>query len=131
MGTVHWIETDGTVREETAHKMPDWELMQKYVEGYIELVRVLHNGAAHYLIVNEEGRMRAMPFNEKATEIYFAASRSRGVEPTDPASAKKDAEDWARSKGIRPDFVVSIDPRPDLPPGIYGPAILLENIKVD
>ncbi len=130
MGTIHWIDTDGTTREETAHSMPNWELMQKFVEGYIEIVNVYHNGAMHQMLVNDEGRMRDMPMNKVATEIYFAASRARGVEPTDPEQAKADADKWAKSLGADPDFVVHLDPKPDLPPGIHGPAILLENIRV-
>lgn len=131
MGKVHWIGTDGGYGIEDSNAVPDTEAMRKFVGGYLEFVHVFHNGSMHYMIVNDEGRLKGLPVNKPATEIYFAASRARGVEPTDPEQSKADADNWARSKGIDPKAVIHLDPRPDEPPGIHGPAILLENIKVE
>ena len=48
-------------------KFFELEELQKIVEGYIEIVR-LDNGKL--MVVNEEGKLAGLPFNEIATAIY-------------------------------------------------------------
>lgn len=53
-----------------------WELLelQEHVEGYIELMPGLKRGVV--VVLNEEGRLRNLPRNPKATE--FVNSNLRG-----------------------------------------------------
>ena len=132
MGTIHWIATDGTVTTEEADKAPNRKWMQRFVGGNIEHVSVLYKGHfPTHMYVNETGRLDNLPINPTATEIYYAASRYRGVEPTDPEAVRRDTERFAAELGAPPEAIITVDPQPDLPPAIHGPAVLLEGIEQD
>lgn len=111
MGQVHYIPVHGEIVIEEADAAPNLETMKKYVGGWIELVHVLHEGQRRQMIVNEEGRLLDLERNERATDIYWNAARARGVDLT---------------IGFQ-----SINPKPDTPPYIHGPAILLVDINLE
>jgi len=52
-----------------------WQLeeLQSLVEGYIQIINLGHGRVA---VVNEEGKLRRLPFNEQATFIYRASTGS-------------------------------------------------------
>lgn len=89
--SIRLIATDGTETDySAAHDGPaplEWCYEHAGIEpGYIELVRVLDPDAlregkrvAAQMLVHEEGRLRALAFNEKATRIYWANPISQGV----------------------------------------------------
>ncbi len=116
MGYIHWINTDGTERIEEAKFEPDWDEMRDFVGGYIEHVNVLYKGKQTAMYVHEEGRIIDLPINPVATDIYMANTRAR-------EAAGKGAFKWP--EGVK---VISLDPRPDLPPSIHGPAVVMENL---
>ena len=133
MSKIHWIPVDPTepIRVEESTTMPSRDDMMEFVGGWLEYVNVLYEG--HFptsMIVNEEGRLRGLEPNNRATEIYWAASKARGVDLGDAAQRRADWDAYARSLGVDPDAVVSLDPQPDLPPYIHGPAIVLQGIVV-
>lgn len=43
--------------------------LQKHVDGWIEMLHVANLGDVLVMVVNEEGRIRGMPFNEIASEL--------------------------------------------------------------
>ncbi len=61
-------KTDGTI-EEVKPKNKKWSLeeLQAQVDGYIEMVP-LTKGTR--MIVNEEGRLRNLPYNDRATRLW-------------------------------------------------------------
>ena len=73
-----WIKADGT-REAVlpanpkGKKKPKFALeeLQRYVGGYIEMVRLGRRGI---MWVNEEGKLMGLPYNAAATEIVGSVS---------------------------------------------------------
>lgn len=55
--------------------------------GYVELVRVLWEDKPTQMFVDEEGLIKALPYNARATEIYMNATRQgqSGMPPDSPA----------------------------------------------
>ena len=51
----------------TSEESPNSEEAGEFVGGYVELVR-LKNG--DQLLLNEEGRLKGMPLNKRASELY-------------------------------------------------------------
>jgi len=80
MGKIQWIDSNALIpiRVEESDKEPAWRDMQKYVGGYLEHVSVLVDGKRAHMYVNEEGLIHGLPFNPRATEHYYAASKARG-----------------------------------------------------
>lgn len=70
MKQIHWIAANGEVTIEERGTPPTLEAMQTYVEGHIEVVSVLFGGEPHQMIVNDEGMIKHMPLNWKATSVY-------------------------------------------------------------
>ncbi len=64
------IRADGTEVVLTPEKKPTLEQMQVWVDGYIEVVHVLYNGRRCAMGVNEEGKLRNLPANTKASQIF-------------------------------------------------------------
>lgn len=62
-----FIPVEGEI-ERTASK-PTLSRMQEYVEGYIQPVHGRHEGRAATLLVNEEGTLKRMLVNLRATAI--------------------------------------------------------------
>lgn len=61
------IKTDGSVSEfKPAGKRITLEEMQKIVGGYIEMLH-LDGRSKKVLVVNEEGKLKNLPINHKAT----------------------------------------------------------------
>lgn len=60
------IQTDGTEKVVDFPKTDRLEFMQRAVGGYIEAIR-LRGGRVMW--VNEEGMLKGLPTNEKATEV--------------------------------------------------------------
>jgi hypothetical protein len=119
-------------RIEDSDKMPRTEEMRAYVDGLLEFVNCLYEG--HFptvMVVNDEGRLNDLPVNKRATEIYWAASATRGVDLSDKEQREADAKTFWEARGVDPEQVINIDPKPDDPPYIHGPAIVLEGIKVE
>lgn len=59
-------KAQGSVIEFTNHKFTLRE-MQKIVKGLIEIVRL---SPTLVMIVNEEGKIRGLPYNDPATALY-------------------------------------------------------------
>lgn len=68
------IKTDGSVTEIKPRNGTDFTLeeMQEVVGGYIEVVRSMEMD--RIMVVNEEGKLKKLPFNPKATAFYPALS---------------------------------------------------------
>ena len=130
MGTITWIGYAGeTVVQEDADS-PTFDRMEEFLAGQTEHVTVLHNGKSCSMYVNEFGRRLWTDRNPTATEIYFAASKARGIDPEDKEQARKELEKLADSMGVKHENIHYLeDPETSPPPGIYGPAILLEGFE--
>ena len=84
-GIIHYIPTTGDIVTEKATVAPSLADMQKFVDGYVEVVHILFNEKRVQMIVNEEGLIRQLPFNWRATIAYGAASiTQRGEFPRTP-----------------------------------------------
>jgi hypothetical protein len=71
MNTLVIIQPDGTETRETyTGDEPELEQLQRIVGGLIELVRVRHDGRDCDAFINEEGKLRGLPINEPATELW-------------------------------------------------------------
>lgn len=68
------IYPDGTTETVSPANGKDFSLeeLQKMVEGYIEMIH-LHDIV---MVINEEGKLNSLPFNENATELYRKAFRT-------------------------------------------------------
>ncbi len=125
-----WIQPDGTETIQHLRQEPTLRDMQDFVGGNIEIVNVLYLGKRCHMVVHEEGLIRELPKNLVATEIYYTASRQRGVEPLDPEQCKADTDSYL--EGITaalggPDSVqVTTLGDPTMENCIYGPAIVFE-----
>lgn len=70
MKLVITIKADGTKEITDPVKKPTLEQMQEMVGGYIEPVHGIRwNGHTGVMVVNEEGLIRNLPFNQKASAI--------------------------------------------------------------
>lgn len=132
MGNIHWINADGTERIEASPLGPTFNAMEKFVGGQTEHVSVLYNGYPASMFVHEFGRRQWPDRNPNATEIYFAASRARGVDPENEEYATQELLKLADSMGVPHENIVRLDKAEGMAkaPGIYGPAILLENFPI-
>ncbi len=70
------IKVDGTLTSEEREHEPGLAILQETVEGYVELIKgVLYqdpeDGKQHsvFLYVNEDGRLKHLPLNKRATEL--------------------------------------------------------------
>lgn len=65
-------KTDGTSEEVTPKNGKDFKLdeLNAFVEGFIEIVRLK---GGKILVINEEGKLEGLKFNDKATELYQKA----------------------------------------------------------
>ena len=123
---VHWIGADGTETTEHDVSMPTHDKMKAFVMGGTEHISVLYNGVECSMFVNEVGRGLWTDRNPTAIEIYFAMARAQGRDPEDKDQEERDLLDMADRMGIPHENIVRMDIAPEQPPGIYGPAILLE-----
>lgn len=129
MGLIHWMPVEGPEVTEDASEQPEYERLREYVGGWIEYVSVLYKGKRTTMVVNEEGRLNDLPINERATEIYYAAAASQGVDLADKDQREAHSDALWRDRGVDPSQVLHLDPQPDKPPAIHGPAIVLEDIR--
>jgi|TARA_R110000803_G_scaffold41582_2_gene89291 hypothetical protein len=53
-------------------RQPTLEEMREWVDGRIELIRVIHEGRECHAIINEDGKSNGLPFNLNATVRYHA-----------------------------------------------------------
>jgi hypothetical protein len=78
-GKVVIISVNGLITEQNSEGKVALETLQKLVGGYIE--RVPHfgsfGGQKCIAFADEDGRMKAKPINEKATELWFEAAGSK------------------------------------------------------
>ena len=65
------IDTDGEETHIKSKEKPTLGEMQKAVGGYIEVVRCLYKDKEKQMIINEEGKLRDLELNEKATEMFW------------------------------------------------------------
>ena len=65
------IDTDGEETHVESKEKPTLGEMQKAVGGYIEVVRCLYKDKEKQMIINEEGKLRDLELNEKATEMFW------------------------------------------------------------
>ena len=96
---IHPLRRSTTILEE----IPALDVMQAIVGGHIEHVRVLRQDIDHryeftYMIVNEEGVLRDLERNSRATDLYLAYVRRRFPEASEPwREAQKEAEKrWSK-----------------------------------
>jgi len=66
---IHIYRTDGTYIKEERDTKPTLVEMQMIVGGYIQPLQVDHEGHRRTMIVNEEGKLRSLPLNLRATKI--------------------------------------------------------------
>lgn len=61
-----WIKTGGSVKDIAPQNGKDykWHELKKYVNGYIEIVRL---GDGKIIVCNEEGKLIGLPVNWKAS----------------------------------------------------------------
>lgn len=66
------IKTNGDEIEVAPKNGKDFKLeeLNEIVDGYIEIVWLPND---EIMVVNEDGKLRKLPVNQKATEIYFNA----------------------------------------------------------
>tara|TARA_R100001163_G_C4870421_1_gene72466 strand:- start:40 stop:324 length:285 start_codon:yes stop_codon:yes gene_type:complete len=64
------IDTDGEETHVESKEKPDLKEMQEMVGGYIEIVKCKYNDEWKTMILNEEGKLRNLDLNTKATEMY-------------------------------------------------------------
>ncbi len=65
------IQPDGTeTREGYAGDEPELEQLQRAVGGLIELVQVTFEGADRIAFINEEGKLKGLRYNQRATDIW-------------------------------------------------------------
>ncbi len=129
-GKVHWFGADGTQTTEEDVTQPTFSAMEEFLMGKTEHVTVLHNGKRCSMFVNEFGRSQWADRNPTATQIYFAASRARGIDPENKEQERQEVEKLADSLGVPHENIYHMeDPATAKPPGIYGPAILLEGFE--
>ena len=124
---VHWIDKDGneTIGMEF---YPTTGQMKKWVKGWTEHVSVLYNCKPASMFVHEFGRRQWPARNPAATEIYFAASRARGVDPEDKAQEAAELNKLAGGLGVKPENIIYLEDQEGMAKavGIYGPAVLIE-----
>ena len=65
------IDTDGEETHVTADEKPDLYKMQEIVEGNIELVACRYGNGTKAMIINEEGKLKNLRVNSKASEMYL------------------------------------------------------------
>jgi len=65
------IDTDGEETHVESKEKPTLGEMQKAVGGYIEVVHCLYKDKEKQMIINEEGKLRDLELNEKATEMFW------------------------------------------------------------
>jgi len=53
---------------ENGEKKPSLKTVQDLVDGYVELINI-PNKPDWQMLVNEDGRMKQLPYNEKASEL--------------------------------------------------------------
>lgn len=70
MSTLYTIPVSGSIELQSLDELPPLEELQRLVGGYIEYVPGKKNGQVVTVIVNEEGKLRGLPFNPRATKIY-------------------------------------------------------------
>jgi len=77
-----WVQVDGTETEVVLSKessMIKMSEMQNYVGGYSTPI-YLSNGKI--MLVNEEGILRKLPYNDKATRLATSLSNHRNTVPS-------------------------------------------------
>lgn len=67
MKYIHIIKADGGYGKREAPTKPTLEEMQHIVGGYIEPVKVIHEGHIRTMVVNEEGNCMGLPANTVAS----------------------------------------------------------------
>jgi hypothetical protein len=122
-GTTRELEKD----ELDENGIPSLEKMQECVGGYIEIVSVVRPDLPGLtltrMVVNEEGFIKNLPRNPRASTLYAEISRRQFPNSAEPW---KDAERaWRASlpKGVLVINAVPPNLR-DLPPTIFGTALL-------
>jgi len=66
----HWIKADGTEGVDIFTRKIQIEDIWKYLDGgWAEHLEVVHNGTTQHMYMDEEGLMKQLPLNKKATEI--------------------------------------------------------------
>ena len=66
---VIYLDTNEEVNKKENAKKPTLEEMQKYVDGWIQPLKVKFDGRICTMIVNEEGLIRQLPYNHTASVI--------------------------------------------------------------
>ena len=133
------IKPDGSERlidpaELGKNGLPSLRDMQTIVGGYIELVRVLRadlpDSTFTYMVVNEEGLLKGLPDNPKATDIYLANVRRAFP---DSAAPWEDAKRAFRVRFPAGTAHIDITPEPykNKPPVVVGTVIWFDGYTCD
>lgn len=128
------LHVDGT--ETVLPTPPTWSEMQALVDGYVKHVRVLEideEGMKYFayrytaMFVNEEGLLRDLPRNARATEAYQRNVRTQYPHSAQPfREARANFEDAVRAQGYA--VIEQAEPAPGYldDPWIAGEAVLFE-----
>tara|TARA_B100001093_G_scaffold189480_1_gene182067 strand:+ start:13685 stop:13966 length:282 start_codon:yes stop_codon:yes gene_type:complete len=65
------IDTDGEETHVESKEKPDLYKMQEMVDGNIELVVCRYEDGNKHMIINEEGKLKNLDVNPKATKMYL------------------------------------------------------------
>jgi len=117
-------------------KAPNYDEMKKIIGGYLEHVRVLdriENGRFIYtsMFVDEEGLLKGLPKNPKATELYQRNVRAQYAYAAKPfEAASRDWKEMWEKRGAKViDGTISSNPELGFDPNnphIAGIAIFFE-----
>lgn len=68
----HIIYPDATLKEVQPKNGKDFQLeeLQEIVGGYIEIVSQLRTNTGEILVINEEGKLIGLPYNDVASLLY-------------------------------------------------------------
>lgn len=126
----YWIKPNGEVELHETPNEPEWKDMQEFVGGYLEHVTVLFQGKRCSMFVHEMGAILPLEENLLATEIYYNASRARGVDPANDAERKADElrslEELAKNLGVDKENIKTFSLGPPGAPKIHGPVVLFD-----
>ena len=70
MSTLYTIPVSGSIELQSLVELPPLGELPRHGGGHIEYVPGKKNGQVVTVIVNEEGKLRGLPFNPRATKIY-------------------------------------------------------------
>lgn len=81
MKKIHIYLPDGKVESRNVEKCPSLKELQEMVGGLIERTEVLFEGQVCDMIVNEEGLLKRLPWNQAATHLRINYLLLNNIDP--------------------------------------------------